>query len=86
MRAAGRRCYSAVVIVALLAAVVGGIRLVLAEGARKEWALYLLVIPGQVNLLSTHEPRTCCSRVGAFVIEHAVPKVGLLSRRRTRHL
>lgn len=36
-------------IVALLAAAVGGMRLVLAPGSRKEWALYLLVIPSQVR-------------------------------------
>lgn len=38
-------------IVAVLAAVVGGIRLLLADGSRDEWPLFLLVIPGQVRLL-----------------------------------
>ena len=38
-------------IVALLAAVVGGIRLLLADSSRGDWPLYLLVIPGQVLLL-----------------------------------
>lgn len=48
---AGRRCYTAVLIVALLAAAAGGIRLGFAPGSRKEWALYLLVIPSQVKII-----------------------------------
>ncbi|CAM9550109.1 unnamed protein product, partial [Sphacelaria rigidula] len=47
IRAAARRCYRSVLIVVCLAALAGGVRLVLAEGSRKSWALFLLVIPGQ---------------------------------------
>lgn len=48
VRAAGRRCHSAVLIVAVLAALVGAIRLLLADGSRNDWPLFVLVIPGQV--------------------------------------
>ncbi|CAM9509911.1 unnamed protein product, partial [Hapterophycus canaliculatus] len=45
VRAAGKRCYSAVLLVAFLAAAVGGIRLLLADGSREDWPVFLLVIP-----------------------------------------
>ncbi|CAM9806959.1 unnamed protein product, partial [Ectocarpus sp. 8 AP-2014] len=48
VRAAGRRCYSAVLVMSLLAAAIGGLRLLLADGSRGDWALYLFVVPGQV--------------------------------------
>lgn len=36
------------ILVSLLAVVMGGIRMVLIDSSREEWALYLLVIPSQV--------------------------------------
>lgn len=38
-------------IAAISAAVFGSVRLVLAEGAREAWPLFLLTIPGQVSVL-----------------------------------
>lgn len=51
IRAAATRCYRSVLIAVVLAALAGGIRLVLAEGSRGAWALFLLVIPGQASFL-----------------------------------
>lgn len=57
VRAAGRRCYSAVLVMSLLAAAIGGLRLLLADGSRGDWALYLFVVPGQVCVLGHwHSP------------------------------
>lgn len=52
--AAGRRCHSTVFVAALLAIAVGGIRLILADGSRRAWALFLLVVPGQVSSSVAH--------------------------------
>lgn len=50
MKAAGSMCYRAVLIVVILAAAVSGGRLILSDESRNQWALYMLVIPSQVNL------------------------------------